>query len=177
MLKDIIDFSWTLFLDRDGVINRRIMNGYVQKIEDFHFNDGVLDFLKFAHLHFHKIVVVTNQQGVGKGVMSQEDLENIHRFMLNTVINHSGRIDKIYVAANLKDAVDNIRKPLPLMGYQAQQDFPTIDFSKSIMIGDTNSDILFGKKLGMKTVLVKSDEVVNESSDFTINNLTELIFK
>jgi D-glycero-D-manno-heptose 1,7-bisphosphate phosphatase len=176
VLKDVIDFSWTLFLDRDGVINHRVLDGYVQKIEDFHFNPGVLDFLKFAHLHFHKIVVVTNQQGVGKGLMSMEDLVSIHNYMLNTVIKHNGRIDKIYVATNLKDSVDNIRKPLPFMGYQAKQDFPTIDFSKSIMIGDTNSDLLFGKNLGMKTILVETIENISVGYDYKISHLSELIF-
>lgn len=176
MLADTIDFSWTLFLDRDGVINRRIMGGYVQKIEDFHFNDGVMDFLKFAHLNFHKIVVVTNQQGVGRGLMNQFDLDAIHLHMMTKVIQKKGRIDKVYTATNLKDSADNIRKPLPFMGYEAKNDFPTIDFTKSIMVGDTNSDILFGKKLGMRTVLIRSEEIVEEEADITINNLKELIF-
>ncbi len=176
MLKGLIDFSWTLFLDRDGVINKRVFGGYITHVKDFEFNLGVLDFLQFAHLNFHRIVIVTNQQGVGKGIMSENDLSDIHRYMISKVIENHGRIDKVYTATNLKNDQKNSRKPLPNMGYKAQDDFPTIDFSKSVMIGDTNSDLLFGKNLGMKTVLVKSDEFISESSDFQISNLTELIF-
>ena len=108
--------------------------------------------------------------------MSVSDLDKIHFFMIQSIENHGGRIDDIYCATNLKDAQNNIRKPESFMGYQAKNDYPTIDFNKSIMIGDTNSDILFGKKLGMKTILVKSQENVWEPSDFQINSLNELIF-
>ena len=176
MLEGIVDFSWTLFLDRDGVINSRLFGDYVKSIDDFHFENGVFEFLNFANKHFHKIIVVTNQQGVGKGIMSVSDLDKIHFFMIQSIENHGGRIDDIYCATNLKDAQNNIRKPESFMGYQAKNDYPTIDFNKSIMIGDTNSDILFGKKLGMKTILVKSQENVWEQSDFQINSLNELIF-
>lgn len=176
MIKEIIDFSWTLFLDRDGVINKRDFGGYIQNLNDFHFNSDVFEFLEFAHLHFHRIVVVTNQQGVGKGIMSYEDLDKIHNYMITEVVTKNGRIDKVYSATNLKTDQNNIRKPLPFMAYQAKHDFSTIDFSKSIMIGDTDSDILFGKRLGMKTILIESEEVTNESPDFRINSLKQLIF-
>jgi histidinol-phosphate phosphatase family protein len=176
MLNGLIDFSWTLFLDRDGVINKRLFGDYIKKKEDFVFEYGAIDFLKFAKKHFHKIIIITNQQGVGKGEMSDDDLHDIHDFMLDTILKEGGRIDRIYVATNLKNAVNDKRKPLPEMGYLAKNDFPSIDFNKSIMIGDTNSDIIFGKNLQMKTVLVKSEEQVSSIPDYQINNLTELIF-
>lgn len=176
MLKGIIDFSWTLFLDRDGVINKRIFGGYIKHVSEFCFENGVIDFLRFANLHFHKIVVVTNQQGVGKCEMNEQDLNEIHNFMLDTIKSEGGRIDRVYSALNLKDAIENKRKPLPAMGIEAKNDFPSIDFNKSIMIGDTNSDIIFGKNLGMKTILVQSDEIVTEKSDFQIQSLKELMF-
>ena len=176
MLKSLIDFSWTLFLDRDGVINTRSFGGYIQRKSDFHFKEGVFDFLKFANNHFHKIVVITNQQGVGKNLMSLDCLNEIHNYMLTSIISNNGRIDKVYSAINLKNDANNIRKPLSFMGYEAKKDFPTIDFSKSIMIGDTNSDLIFGKTLGMKTILVNSEENVTEIPDFQIDSLTELIF-
>ncbi len=176
MFDGIIDFSWTLFLDRDGVINTRLFGDYIKKKEDFHFLPGVLDFLKFAKDHFHKIIVVTNQQGVGKRLMTELDLEKIHEHMINQVSEYGGRIDAIYVATNLKNDILDIRKPKSNMAFKAKSDFPSIEFSKSFMIGDTTSDILFGKNLGMKTVLVKSDEVVCEKPDFQVFTLNELIF-
>ena len=176
MLEGIIDFSWTLFLDRDGVINKRFLGDYVKKVDDFQIEKGVFEFLNFANLSFHKIIVVTNQQGVGKGIMTEGDLEEIHRFMIDSIEKKGGRIDHVYSATNLKDAENNIRKPHSFMGHKAKNDYPTIDFNKSIMIGDTNSDILFGKNLGMKTILINSLETVTEESDFQINSLTELIF-
>jgi len=78
--------------------------------------------------------------------MTLSELELIHDFMKNTIQINSGRIDRIYAATNLKNDNLDTRKPLPFMGLKAKKDFPTIDFTKSIMIGDTNSDILFGKK-------------------------------
>jgi len=176
MLKEWIDNSWTLFIDRDGVINKRIFGDYVKKTTDFHFEKGVFEFFKFANTHFHKIIVVTNQQGVGKGLMTLSELELIHDFMKNTIQINSGRIDRIYAATNLKNDNLDTRKPLPFMGLKAKKDFPTIDFTKSIMIGDTDSDILFGKKLGMKTILINSKELVTEKPDFSVSTLADLIF-
>ena len=176
MLKNLIDSSWTLFLDRDGVINKRIFGGYILSPKDFHFEAGVLDFLKFANNHFYKIVVVTNQQGVGKGLMTSKELNRLHDFMIDIVLDNGGRIDKVFCADNLKGAIDDRRKPLPVMGIEAKKEFPKIEFTKSIMIGDTDSDIKFGKHLGMKTILIKSKEEVVEDADFQINALNELIF-
>ena len=176
MLESIIDFSWTLFLDRDGVINKRVFGDYIKNIDEFEFENGVLDFLKFANKKFHKIIIVTNQQGVGKGIMSEADLLEIHSFMIDAVISNGGRIDKIYYATNLKGSSVDIRKPSTYMGDQAVNDFPSIDLKKSIMIGDTNSDILFGNNLGMKTILVQSKEIVTLQPDYKIQNLSELIF-
>lgn len=176
MLKDILDLSWTLFIDRDGVINKRIFGDYVKFKSDFHFEKGVFDFFKFANTKFYKIIVVTNQQGVGKGLMTLSELDCIHDFMKQSIQTNGGRIDQIYAATNLKNDDLDIRKPLPYMGQKAKLDFPAIDFQKSIMIGDTNSDILFGKNLGMKTILIKSDEIVTEKPDFIVSSLYDLIF-
>jgi D-glycero-D-manno-heptose 1,7-bisphosphate phosphatase len=176
MIKTLIDSTWTLFLDRDGVINERIFGGYITKKEDFIFKRGVVDFLRFATKRFYKIIVVTNQQGVGKGLMSDDELSDIHQFMINEVEAKKGRIDAVFSAVNLKSDSNNHRKPLPFMAYQAKNKFQEIDFSKSIMIGDTDSDLIFGKNLGMKTILVKTDEAVTEEADLIVENLNELIY-
>jgi histidinol-phosphate phosphatase family protein len=148
-----IDKSWTLFLDRDGVINHEKKEDYILNWSEFRFYDGVTNALKTLSNLFETIVMVTNQRGVGKGVMTANDLANIHTNMLEAIIDNEGRLDKIYYC----DSMDNNcyhRKPNPGMAYQAQQDFKHIDFSKSIMVGNKLSDMQFGKNAGMFTVYV-----------------------
>ncbi|MBQ5689695.1 MAG: HAD family hydrolase [Bacteroidales bacterium] len=157
--KNIINKDWTLFLDRDGVINVRIIDGYVTKIEEFEFLPNVIEALKIFKDKFKYIIVATNQQGVGKGIMKFEDVETVHQFMAQQVADNSGRIDKVYFCPQLKSVPDNYRKPSPKMAYFAKNDFPDIDLSKSIMIGDMNSDIEFGKNAGMKTIFIGDNEL------------------
>ena len=168
--KGKIDKSWTLFLDRDGVINIRLIDDYVKNINEFEFLPGVLEAFKIFAEKFGRIIIVTNQQGVGKGLMTMEDVENVHEHMLKEIDNHKGRVDKIYVCPQLKSEPDNFRKPSPRMAYMAQHDFPEIDFDKSIMIGDSNSDIQFGKNAGTYTILI-GDEPVKCKPDSQFESL------
>ena len=133
--KNIINDDWTLFLDRDGVINVRIIDGYVTKIEEFEFLPDVIESFKIFKNKFKRIIVVTNQQGVGKGLMKNEDVEKVHEFMIQEVRTNGGNIDKVYFCPQLKSVPDNYRKPRPKMAHMAKEDFPEIDLSKSIMIG------------------------------------------
>ena len=152
--KGKIDQSWTLFLDRDGVINVRLIDDYVKNTGEFEFMPGVLEAFRIFAQKFGRIIIVTNQQGVGKGLMTMKDVEAVHDYMLKEIENQKGRVDKIYVCPQLKSDPDNYRKPSPRMAYMAQHDFPEIDFGKSVMIGDSNSDIEFGKNAGMHTILI-----------------------
>jgi histidinol-phosphate phosphatase family protein len=163
--KNIIDEDWTLFLDRDGVINVRIIDGYVTKIEEFEFLPNVIEALRIFKNKFKYIIVVTNQQGVGKGIMKFEDVEEVHRFMVQKVADNEGKIDKVYFCPQLKSVQDNYRKPSPKMAYFAQNDFSDIDLSKSIMVGDMNSDMEFGKNAGMKTVFIGNNELTITPDD------------
>lgn len=164
--KNIIDENWTLFLDRDGVINVRIIDGYVTKIEEFDFLPNVIEAFRIFKDKFKHIVVVTNQQGVGKGLMTESDVEKVHEYMIQEVRTNGGNIDKVYFCPQLKSETDNYRKPSPKMAFFAKNDFPEIDFSKSIMIGDMNSDIEFGKNAGMKTIFIGNNEHKTEPDDF-----------
>ncbi len=172
-----IDSSWTLFLDRDGVINKRNFDGYITKTEDFIFTPYFLTSIPMLSNLFGKIIVITNQQGIGKGVMTDECLNEIHQYMTTEIQKVGGRIDEIFFASNLKNALNDRRKPLPIMGIEAKNKFPSIIFSKSVMIGDTNSDLLFGENLGMKTILLKSSEQIDVKADIEINNFNELELK
>lgn len=151
-LNDVTN-DWTLFLDRDGVLNHEKNNDYVLNWEEFRFYDDTTTALATLNHRFKYIIVVTNQKGVGKGVMRLEDLQQIHANMLNEIQTAGGRIDQIYFCADLADDSIN-RKPNPGMAFQAKQDFPDIDFSKSIMVGNRLSDMGFGRNAGIHTVFV-----------------------
>ena len=170
-----VDHTWTLFLDRDGVINQRIFGGYVLRAESFVFEQGVLPALKIASQRFGRIIVVTNQQCVALGLLSEPALAQIHQDMITEISTYGGRIDAVYAAIDLKTASPNRRKPNSAMGLEAKLQFPEIDFSKAIMVGDTDSDIRFGRELGMKTVLVESKEETTAVPDLKVNSLLELM--
>lgn len=174
-LKDLhIDKSWTLFLDRDGVINKKLENDYVKHSTEFEFLDGVLNALKIFNELFGRIVIVTNQQCIGKKIILPEDLELIHLNMLYEINFMKGRIDKIYYSPYLASENHPTRKPGIGMALLAQKDFPEIDFSKSLMVGDSMSDMEFGRKAGMKTVYIHNESVTDTKIDFQYKGLIYL---
>jgi histidinol-phosphate phosphatase family protein len=149
-----IDRTWTLFLDRDGVINRRIVDDYVKTWDQFEFLPGVLDSMKPFHQVFGRIIVVSNQQGVGKGLMTDKDVQAIHQQMVQEINHAGGQIDAVYYAPHLKSDRSFMRKPNVGMALKARKQFPDIRFNHSLMAGDSLSDMIFGKRAGMKTVLI-----------------------
>lgn len=177
MLDWQVDRTWTLFLDRDGVINKRNFDGYITSPEEFEFLPNVLEAIAELSKEFHRIIVVTNQQGIAKNLMTERNLIDIHTYMCDTVYQAGGKIDKCYFAPNLKGAEDDMRKPNPAMAELAKLEFPEIEFERCVMVGDTDSDILFGKNLGMKTVRVLSSEQINETADLNVNGLDEFLIQ
>ncbi len=168
-----IDKSWTLFLDRDGVINVRFPGDYVKRVDEFEFLPGVPEAIaKFSNL-FGKVIVVTNQQGIARGVYSHEDLFEIHSHMKREVEKAGGNIAHVYYAPQAAAENSPMRKPGIGMAVQAKKDFPEIDFSKSIMVGDTQSDMEFGRDAGMKTIFVGDGELKIEV-DAKFDSLQEL---
>lgn len=143
-----------LFLDRDGVINRREVGKYTHEPTEFIFLEGVLDALAILAQKFEFIFVVTNQQGIGKGLMTEAQLTAVHQKMLTEVAQAGGRIDAVYHCPHLETLQCECRKPRTGMALQAQRDFPKVDFNRSIMVGDFLSDIQMGSALGMQTVFV-----------------------
>lgn len=171
-----IDASWTLFLDRDGVINNEIKNGYVLSWDMFRFEEGVLPALSSLAKQFSRIVLVTNQRCIGRGLLTAEGLADIHAKMLEAVTASGGRIDKIYYCPDI-DSDSPCRKPNGGMAMQAKADFPEIDFSKAIMVGNTLSDMQFGKNQGMTTVFIPSTKpelpFPHPQMDYRCNGLLE----
>lgn len=155
-----IDQTWTLFLDRDGVINRRNLDGYIRSWNQFEFLPGVLDAMKLLAGRFGKIFVVSNQQGIGKGFMTDEDVTVIHSRMIREIENTGGFINKTYFCPFLETEKSIMRKPNVGMALKARKDFPRINFKRSIMVGDSLSDMIFGRKLKMKTVFLSSDIIL-----------------
>lgn len=171
-LKDLhIDKTWTLFLDRDGVINKKLEDDYVKHSSEFEFIDGVLNALRMLDSIFGNIVVVTNQQCIGKRIIYPEDLELIHQNMLYEISYLKGRIDKIYYSPYLASENHPTRKPEIGMALQAQKDFPGIDFNKSIIVGDSMSDMEFGRNAGMKTVYINNEPKEDPRIDFNFKSL------
>jgi histidinol-phosphate phosphatase family protein len=170
-----IDKTWSLFLDRDGVINKRIISGYVSSWDQFVFLPGVLDAMKILSGSFGKILVVSNQQGIGKGLMTDEDVRKIHLQMAEEIKNGGGIIDKTYYCPFTEMENSILRKPNIGMALKARKEFPGINFKKSVMVGDSISDMLFGKRLKMKTVLLSKDiSLIRKGAkviDFVYNDL------
>lgn len=171
-----VDKSWTLFLDRDGVINHEKKMDYILHWGEFKFYEGVKKALEILNKKFGTIVMVTNQKGVGKNLMSHDDLQNIHSNMAVEIEAANGRVDKIYYCSDLEDNSPN-RKPNPGMAFQAKEDFSHIYFNKSIMVGNKLSDMYFGRNAGMATVFLATTnpevEFPHEAIDARFNSLLE----
>lgn len=150
-----VDPGWTLFLDRDGVINYEKENDYILNWSEFEFYPGVTNAIRLLSEKFNTIVVISNQRGVGRGLMSERDLLDIQHRMRSEIGKNGGRIDKIYYCT-ATDAHHFYRKPNPGMALQAAKDFPMIDLSKTIMVGNKLSDMQFGRNAGTYTVYLKT---------------------
>lgn len=142
-----------LFLDRDGVINEERLNDYVKNMTEFIFTEDAVRAINILTNGFDKTFIITNQRGIGRGKMSHEQLNSVHEYMLNEISKHSGKIDGIYFCQDIHDNSIN-RKPNTGMAFKIQADNPELEFDRTIMVGNSKSDIIFGNKLGMYTILV-----------------------
>ena len=146
-----------LLLDRDGVINVLRPGDYVKAPEEFVFCDGAREALRLLEPLFRRIVIVTNQRGVGRGLMSSADLEAIHAGMLEKIREAGGRIDDIYICT-ATDPDDPRRKPNPGMAAEVLADYPDVDFRRSIMVGDSDSDREFASRAGIPFARLHENE-------------------
>ncbi len=144
----------TVFLDRDGVINRKLPEGqYVTAWQHFHLLPGVPEAIARLNQAGLRVIVVTNQRGIALGLYGPSDVDHIH-IQLNERLAQSGaHIDGFYFCPHDKGQC-NCRKPLPGLFELAQKDFPDIQPETSLIIGDSLSDIEFGKNLGLKTIFI-----------------------
>ncbi len=168
-----------VFLDRDGVINEDF--GYVHKIEDFHIYDEVFPALKKLQDAGFKLIVITNQSGIGMGYYTEEDFKKVNKYMLKMLKERGINIDKVYYCPHHPEGTVpeyrikcNCRKPGTEMIKRGVKDF-NIDTTKSFLIGDKETDIEAGLKMGLKTALVKTGQGINYYKDTKAHYVAENI--
>ncbi len=163
-----------LFLDRDGVINRQIVGDYVRNLLQLELLPGAIDAIARLGNVFRYVIVVTNQQGISKGLMSAGDVVAIHDYIIQKVTEAGGHLDRIYCCPSLGTKNDPNRKPGTGMGLQAKQDFPDIDFNRSLMVGDSPSDMLFAERLGMQRIFISNGKLVPDGVKHVCDALSEV---
>jgi D-glycero-D-manno-heptose 1,7-bisphosphate phosphatase len=147
----------TVFLDRDGVINQKAPEGeYVRSPGEVRVLPGVPESIARLNRAGLRTVVVSNQRGIAKGLYTAADVEAIHRAVQEMLLKHGARLDAFfYCPHDLNEC--QCRKPLPGMFEQAAKAFPGLRADASVMIGDSYSDVEFGRRLGMATILIDGD--------------------
>lgn len=171
-----INQQTTLFIDRDGVINHEKPNDYIHVWEEFEFYDGVLEAFAVFAKKFKYIIVVTNQRGIGKGITQERNVLHIHANMKTAIENAGGKIDAIFYCPDIDSSSTN-RKPNIGMALQAKQQFADIDFNNCYMVGNTTSDMQFGKTLGATTIFLPTTKpditLQHPQVDFIFNTLID----
>jgi D-glycero-D-manno-heptose 1,7-bisphosphate phosphatase len=149
-----------VFLDRDGVINQKPQEGlYVTRWEDFHILPGVIESIALLNRAHFRVIVVTNQRCIAKGLMTIADLEEMHRRMLDSLARAGATIDGVYYCPHEMKPSCDCRKPSPGMLLDAASSHG-IDLQASWMIGDSDIDIEAGRNAGCRTVrLLEANEI------------------
>ena len=157
----------TLLLDRDGTINVHLVDDYVKRWGEFEFIPRVLETMPKLAQHFKHIFIVTNQRGIGKGYYSETDLTDIHQHMVAAIKKAGGRIDGIYYCTSLTE--DDIRrKPGRGMFDDILRDYPDVEPSTVLMIGDGDVDKEFAHNCGIAFCRVDSLKKENEEYRWVI---------
>lgn len=147
----------TVFLDRDGVLNRRAPTGdYIKTPDELELLPGAVEGVRLLNEHGILVVVVTNQRGIALGRLSTIDLERIHASLRNRLAGGGARLDGIYHCPHALGVCD-CRKPAIGLFVQAQQDHSEIDFGRSAVIGDSLSDMTAAGRIGARGILVVDD--------------------
>jgi D-glycero-D-manno-heptose 1,7-bisphosphate phosphatase len=161
-----------VFFDRDGVINRSPGDGYVLSWEGFHFLPGLPEILQLVHNKSYMAIVVTSQRCIGKGLISEDAVADIHGRMQRELAETGHSFDAIYACTGqAHDA--HWAKPSPEMIHAAARDFP-IDVPRSILIGDRDRDIQMGLNAGVrKTIRLRGDREITIPADYTVDDLPQ----
>jgi D-glycero-D-manno-heptose 1,7-bisphosphate phosphatase len=170
-----------IFFDRDGVINVPALKGdYITNWKDFIFMPNVITTLKYLSDNKYYIFIITNQQCVGKNIISEHDLTILHQQLIQELIDNKINIEKIYFCPHLESKNCNCRKPKPGMLQLAAKEyhFQGNEMRSALMVGDSETDIMAGKKFGCKTVLLRSQLSANDNAlsdaDYIISEICDL---
>jgi D,D-heptose 1,7-bisphosphate phosphatase len=166
-----------VFLDRDGVIN--VDYGYVHRVEDFKFLPGAIQALRILAKEDYKLVVVTNQSGIGMGHYTLQDAEAVHLFMCNELEKAGVVLDGVYLCPHSPESGCGCRKPSPLLVSNAAA-VHNIDLSRSFFVGDKTRDVQTGKNSGCRTIMVMtgkagSDNDFDAKPDYTAKDLLDAV--
>jgi D-glycero-D-manno-heptose 1,7-bisphosphate phosphatase len=149
-----------VFLDRDGVINRKAAPGdYIRTWKDFHFIPVIVDWIRLFNAMGTPVIVITNQRGVARGLIQPQELERIHQSMLSELARRGAIVDDILCCSHEENTC-HCRKPQPGLILAAQQKWD-IDLATSIVIGDSESDRLLAERCGMGFISVCDGTIVD----------------
>lgn len=164
------------FFDRDGVVNISPGEGYVLRWEDFHFSDGVIEALAWLRTRGFILILVTNQQGVGKGLMTHAALDDIHARMQAELIKHGAQFDAIYACTCLKsDPACTCHKPSPEMALRAAREHD-LDLARSWLIGDHDRDIQMALAAGVpNTIRVEGGKTAGVEAGHHLDSMAGLL--
>lgn len=162
-----------VFFDRDGVVNESPGNGYVLRWEDFHFTPGIFKALALCQARGYATVLVTSQQGVGKGLMTQASLDEIHSNMQAELAAHAASFDAIHACTHLSGTC-HCRKPSPAMIFHARDELG-LDLTRSWLVGDHDRDIQMAINAGVpRTIRILSHHEPQVTADFTLESTAAL---
>ncbi|MFT5187550.1 MAG: D-glycero-D-manno-heptose 1,7-bisphosphate phosphatase [Verrucomicrobiales bacterium] len=163
-----------IFFDRDGVINESpsIKQRYLRQWQDFRFIEGMPKVLAKVKARGFLTILVTNQQGVGKGIMTMEELTGLHEEMQSALATQGAAFDAIYVATGLENE-DGRRKPSPAMLMEAAEEH-AIDLAYSWFVGDHDNDMRAGRAAGVGTIRMEGHKDIKAPSDYQVADAAEL---
>ena len=165
-----------VFLDRDGVINEYLPGDYVRSPDQLRFIPGSLAEIARLTCAGYRIVVISNQQGIGKGLFTLEDLDVVTAAVRAAVEQAGGRINAFYYCPHLQEDGCECRKPKPGLLLRAAEEM-SIDLGETYMVGDFVTDVLAGQAAGCKTILIAtetpSEEIVRATH--VVGSLSEAV--
>jgi D,D-heptose 1,7-bisphosphate phosphatase len=148
-----IKMNKAIFLDRDGIINIE-RKDYVKSVKEFVLIEGIFDVIKSIKDKGYLVIIITNQSAINRKIINKNDLEKIHNFLFKQAEKQNIIIDGIYFCPHTPNENCKCRKPKPGMILKAAQEFQ-IDLEKSVMVGDSETDIEAAQRAGCRGVLVK----------------------
>jgi D-glycero-D-manno-heptose 1,7-bisphosphate phosphatase len=174
-----------VFLDRDGVINRKLPeNRFVRGWRDFDFLPGAESAIAALNRTGYRVIVISNQRGIALGLYTTHDVETVHRKLQQHLARHQAHIDAFYYCPHDRNQC-NCRKPKTGLFEQAFQDFPEASRENAIVIGDSVSDVEAARNLGLPAIFIRGDAETRRPgaqkaavlADAVANSLSEAVEK